>query len=59
MPCKFFDPEVVCEHVSRKGRCKKFTYPEGHPFCGHDKVLLALMKRKKKDKKKLNWKNFK
>lgn len=59
MPCTFFDPEVVCEHISRKGRCKKLTYPEGHPFCGHDKTLLALMKRKKKDKKKLNWKNFK
>ena len=57
MPCKFFNPEVVCEHVSRKGRCKKLTYPEGHPFCGHDKVLLALMKQKKK--KKLNWKSFK
>ena len=57
MPCKFFDPEVVCEHISRKGRCKKLTYPEGHPFCGHDKTLLALMKKKKKPK--LNWKSFK
>lgn len=57
MPCIHFNPEVVCEHISRKGRCKKLTYPEGHPFCGHDTTLLALMKKSKK--KKLNWKGFK
>ena len=59
MPCKFFDPEVVCEFISRKGKCKKLTYPEGHPFCGHDKTLLVLMKEKKKEKKKLNWRHYK
>lgn len=57
MPCTFFDPDVVCDQLSRKGRCKKMKYPEGHPFCGHDKTLLALKKRLKK--KKLNWRNFK
>ena len=56
MPCLYFDPEVVCEHMSRKGKCKKLTYPEGHPFCGHDKTLLALKKNQKK--KKPNWKDF-
>ena len=59
MPCRFFEPDIVCEHVSKKGRCKKFKYPEGHPFCGQDKVLLALIKQNKKEKKKLNWKKFK
>lgn len=57
MPCLYFDPEIVCEHLSRKGKCKKLTYPEGHPFCGHDKTLLALKKDQKK--KKPNWKDFK
>ncbi len=57
MPCTFFNPEEVCEHLSRKGRCKKMKYPEGHPFCGHDKTLLLLKKNLKK--KKLNWRNFK
>lgn len=56
MPCLYFDPEVVCEHLSRQGKCKKLTYPEGHPFCGHDKTLLALKKSQKR--KKPNWKDF-
>lgn len=57
MPCQKFNTEVVCEFLSRKGRCKRLTYPEGHPWCGHDKTLLRL--RKDLKKKKLNWRNFK
>lgn len=57
MPCLHYKPPEICEWLSRKGRCKKMTYPEGHPFCGHDKTLLALKKKSKK--KKLNWRNFK
>lgn len=58
MPCLYFDPEKVCSDLSRKGRCKKRTYPDGtHPFCGHDKTLLAIRKGNKK--KRPNWRNFK
>ena len=58
MPCLYFSMEKVCENLSRKGRCKKRTYPDGtHPFCGHDKTLLKLRKDLKKPK--LNWRKFK
>lgn len=57
MPCIHFKPDEVCEHISRKGRCKKMTYDVGHPWCGHDKTILAIKKSQKKPK--LNWKSFK
>lgn len=59
MPCIHYEVDVVCAFISRKGRCKKMVYPEGHPFCAHDRTLLTLKKQQKKGKKKLNWKHYK